>query len=205
MQEYGDILSSAQTEKVVYEKTAAGNRKTVTLICDWDFRASNTPSLGSTSESLPLISASQEQIPGNLCRITLIYETNNQDPESLPSTTYDEQTSMVELPIQQHPSFGSWSSQWDDEKGEFKSDSSKYGITSYIVGSTTVTKTEYFGSQPSSRYSEVGSLEAPGGGYGDSSKWLIIGGGRRKLGDGLYCRETVYLYSAKAYDADIYS
>lgn len=202
--EYGNNLSTAVTEKVVYEKTPTGNRKTVTLTCDWDNRATNTPALGSTSESMPLVSAGQEQLPGNIGRITLIYENTVIDVPSIPSTTYDEQTSSIELPIQQHPSFASWSADWDSEKDAFKPESDKYGVTSYIVGSTVVTKTEYFGSQPSSRYSDVGTLEVPGGGFGGSNQWLIIGTSRRKIGDGLYSRETQYLYSAKAYNTDIY-
>lgn len=203
--DYGDNLNGAIINQIVFERTPTGNRKTVLLTCDWDSRNSNTPDIGDIEEDMLLVSASQEQAQGGLCKITLIYENSVSALADVPSTTYDEDTSYIELSIQQHESFSGWSADWDEEKGEFKPSSDKYGITSFIVGSTVVTKTEYSTSQPSSRYNDVGTLEAPGGGYAGSNNWLIIGCSRRKISDGLYARETKYLYSAKAFNTDLYS
>ncbi len=125
--------------------------------------------------------------------------------EQVPATTYDEQTSYVELDIRQHPNFSTLKATgWDDEKGEFLPTSPHYGVTSYIVGSTQVTVTSYHRSQPSSSYTMVGSRSAPGGGFGGANNWLVIGTSRRKVGENLYAKEIVYLYSAKGWSTAIY-
>jgi hypothetical protein len=125
--------------------------------------------------------------------------------EIVPDTEFSEQTSYVELDIRQHPSFATLkASGWDDEKGEFLPTSQYYGVSGYIVGSTQVTKTSFHRSQPSSDYGLVGSLGAPGGGFGGTNNWLIIGSSRRKVGENLYAKELVYLYSARGWDTTIY-
>lgn len=150
-----------------------------------------------------VVSFQTEPYGGGFYKQTVVTEANA--TQTLPATTYESQGSMTELPIQQHPDFDTWSSEWDEAAGAFKSSSDKYGVTSYIVGSVTVTKTEYFATQPTDRYASVGTLEAPGGSYSGANKWLIIGTARRKVSDTLYTRETQYLYSAKGFDTDIYS
>lgn len=145
-----------------------------------------------------------------LTKQTLTTETKSQiDSETglevVPSTTYDEQTSYVELDIRQHPDFTTLKATgWDEEKGEFLPTSEHYGITSYIVGSTQVTVTSYHRSQPSSSYTLVGTKAAPGGGFGGTNNWLVIGTSRRKVGENLYAKEIVYLYSAKGWSSAIY-
>lgn len=162
--------------------------------------------IGSISGGLRIVNYQNEGFGSGLSKQTIVYEGATTDSlPDVPETTYESQGSMVELPIQQHPDFASWSADWDEEKAAFKPTSTKYGVESYIVGSVTVNKTEYFRTLPSDRYASVGTLEAPGGGYSASGKWLIISTGRSKLQEGLYVRTTSYLYSAKTYDTDIYS
>ncbi|MBE2181508.1 MAG: hypothetical protein IAE97_13665, partial [Chthoniobacterales bacterium] len=190
-----------QTIKTVVTKTKELVSKQIETIYD------TLPSLsvGSMIDGLKVISINDEPFGVGTTKRTVIAEARNGDL-SVPTTTYDESTSYVELDIRQHPDWDStFKDDWDSAKGEFKPESEYFGISSYIVGSTTVTKTEYFSTEPASRYSVVGKLEAPGGGYSGSNNWLIIGGNRRKIGEGLYSRETVYLYSAKGYNSDIYS
>lgn len=207
---YGDSLTGGVTRKITYNLTNTGDQKIEEIYCTWASRTSNTPLIGTTSNGYKLVSAVQEQGDNETCKLTLTWEKPNDtefgEENPIPSTTYDEQTSYTELDIRQHPQFESiFSADWDDENNQFTSSSSLYGVTSYIVGSTVVTKTEYFGSQPSSVYASVGTLDTPGGGYGGAGKWLIIGSSRRKVGDNLYARETQYLYSAKSWNTDIYS
>ena len=202
----GNSLTGGVTRKITYNLTNTGNQKIEEIYCTWASRGSNTPLIGTANgEGYKLVSAVQEQNDNETAKITLTWEAADATTfaegtsNPIPGTTYDEQTSYVELDIRQHPDFASFTG-WDNENKEFTSTSKYYGITSYIVGSTTVTKTEYFGSQPASNYTSVGSLGTPGGGYSGAGKWLIIGSGRRKIGDNLYARETVYLYSAKGFN-----
>jgi len=166
-----------------------------------------THTIGTVVSGLRLSDFQNEPYGGGFTKQTVTY--TGADSESLPAiptTTYESQGTMVELDIRQHPDWDTkFKTHWDDAKGEFKLTSEYRGITSYIVGSVTVTKTEYFSSQPTDRYSSIGTLEVPGGGYSGTNKWLIIGTARRKVGEGLYSRETTYLYSAKGFSTDLYS
>jgi hypothetical protein len=208
---HGSNLNSGVTRKETYNLTNTGDQWSQEIFCNWANRNSNTPQIGSTNSGYILVSAVQEQGDNETCKITLTWEKPNDttfDPETnpIPGTTFDEQTSYTELDIRQHPLFESTLSEdWDEENNQFNSSSSFYGVTSYIVGSTVVTKTEYSGSLPASNYLMVGKLETPGGGYSGGNKWLVIGSSRRKIGDNLYARETQYLYSDKGWDTTIYS
>jgi hypothetical protein len=213
LRSYGNSLNGGVTRKITYNLTNTGNQYIEEIYCNWSSRNSNTPLIGTTNgEGYKLISAQQEQGDNATAKITLTWEkadgTTFAEGTSnpIPATTYDEQTSYTELDIRQHPQFESTlSDDWDEDNNQFNSSSQWYGVTSYIVGSTVVTKTEYFGSQPPSNYQMVGKLDTPGGGYTGANKWLVIGSGRRKIGDNLYARETQYLYSDKGWDTTIYS
>lgn len=167
-------------------------------------------SIGDSVDSEIVTTLERETYGAGLTKQTLSTETRSSidevsGVERVPSTTFDETTSYVELDIRQHPNFASLKSTgWDDEKGEFLPTSKHYGVTSYIVGSTQVTVTSYHRSQPSSGYQSVGGVGAPGGGFGGARNWIVVGSGRRKVGENLFAKEIVYLYSAKGWDADIY-
>lgn len=202
-------ISSGITRKITYNKTTTGNQKIEEIVSTWANREAVTPKIGTESGGYTLTNAIQEQQDAETCKITLTWENtiaDTEEGEDVPSDTYDEDTSYVELDIRQHPKWESdFQSHWDDDQGEFRSTSPYYGITSYIVGTTVVTKTQYFASQPASLYESVGTLSTPGGGFTGTNKWLIIGTSRRKVGDQLFVRETRYLYSAKEYNTTIYS
>lgn len=165
---------------------------------------------GTSTDSGNVVTVENESYGPGLIKQTVTTETKSEIDEQtgleiLPSTTFDEQTSYVELDIRQHPNFASLKATgWDDEKGEFLPSSPHYGITSYIVGSTQVTVTTYHRSQPSSSYALVGTKQAPGGGFGGTNNWLVIGTSRKKSGENLYAKEITYLYSAKGWSSDIY-
>lgn len=162
-----------------------------------------THTIGEALEGLKLVTFTNEPFGGGLIKQTTVYEGADSE---VPATTYESQGSAVELDIRQHPDFETkFKADWDAEKGEFKADSAYWGITSYLVGSVSVTKTTYHASQPTDDYADIGTLAAPGGGYSGTGKWLIIGTSRAKIGEGLYSKSTTYQYSAKGWDEDIYS
>jgi hypothetical protein len=210
---HGNGLTSGVSRKITYNLTNTGNQKIEEIYCNWANRGSSTPLIGTINgEGYKLISAVQEQGDNATAKITLTWEiadsTTFSDGTSnpIPSTTYDEQTSYVETPIQQHPQWeATLSETWDYDAKDWLEGSPYIGVYHFIEGSTTVIKTEYFGSKPASNYLMVGRLELPGGGYVGNNKWLVIGSNRRKIGDNLYARETVYLFKAEGYDTTIYS
>lgn len=201
---YGNSnLPVVQKTTIVIQK----GLKTKTIETAHDSASVPVPTIGSIVSGLKIISYSNEPIGTGLIKQTVVYEGSDSDSTpSIPATTYESQGSMVEVDIRQHEDWATtFVSDWDNEKGEFKPDSEFFGITSFIMGSVTVTKSEYFSSNPSDRYADIGTLEVPGGGYSGTGHWLIIGTGRSKVGEGLYCRQTTYLYSSKAYNTLIYS
>lgn len=206
MHTYGPI--SLIKNGTTIQKSVTGNNNgagviKVTHTCEWEDIDSHTPALNSALSGNPsylLTDVTQEQIPGNLGKLTLTYTATS---EELPATTYNEQSSQVEVPIQEHPDFSDWSSDWDEEAQAFKPSSDKYGITSYIKGSTTVTVTDYFNTKPASEKDSIGKTEAPGGDYGAAAKWLLIAANRSKQGKWWVMQKT-YLYSANDWNSDIY-
>ena len=112
---------------------------TVEIVCNWSDRATNTPALYSAwsgDTAYLLTNATQETMPAALCKVTLTYTAS---ATSTPPTTYSEQTSQVEVPIQQHPNFADWADDWDSVAEAFKPGSSKFGISTFIKGTSTVT------------------------------------------------------------------
>lgn len=161
-------------------------------------------SIGAIVSGLKVINYTNEPYGGGFIKQTVVYE--GAESEELPATTYESQGGAIELDIRQHPDWETtFKADWDENKGEFKPTSAYYGITSYLVGTVSVTKTEYFSSQPDDDYALIGTLAVPGGGYSGAGKWLIIGTSRSKQGEGLYTKQTTYQYSAKEWNADIYS
>ena len=201
-------ISGGVNNKTTYDFSDGLFTLTQELTCDVADKDDFTPALGSTvsegGKTYGLSRATQETLPGGLAKIVLTYTASAFDSGSLPADSYSESTSQLEVDIREHPSFDDWSGDWDDEKGEFKAGTEKYGIRSYIKGTTQVVKTEYFSSKPSSPYANVGKLDSPGSDYGSGDHWLVIGATRQKLGD-IWTRETTYLYSAKEWDDQIYS
>ena len=209
---YGTLTSLTNNTKITITSQTqngtssvnTGGIEVVTIMCDWTERATYVPApLSPLSSGSPflLTNAEIEQLPASLCRITLTYSASAQ---SLPSTTYSEQSSQVEEPIQTHPDFADWADEWDSTNQQFLPSSSKYGITSYIKGSITVTVAVYSSSKPSFGGSNVGTLASPGSDYGSADNWLIIGSNRSLQGS-WWVTTTQYLYSPQAYDSDIYS
>jgi hypothetical protein len=202
MTTYGDanLPITLKTTTVVQEGLTT---KTVEKVHDSDSIPAVT--IGAVVSGLKIINYANEPYGAGLTKQTITYEGADSVGNPLPSTTYDSQGSMVELDIRQHPDWATeFEPDWDADKGEFIPTSPYYGISSYIVGSVTVTKTEYFATQPTDRYEDIGTKETPGGGYTGTNKWLIIGTSRRKVGEALYTRETQYLYSAKGWNTTVY-
>lgn len=180
-----------------------GGTKVKTIVCRWVDREDNTPAPQTPFEDgspYLLTDATQEQMQGGFCRLTLTYTASY---TALPDTTYSEQTSQLEVPIQEHPNFADWEDDWDETEKAFKPGTDKYGITSYIKGSSTVTKVEYFSSRPSHRFDDVGTLDTPGGDYTGSNHYLIIGATRSKQGN-FWTVTTTYQYSKVEFNSDIY-
>ena len=178
-------------------------QKKVELKCDAEDTLEFIPAIGDIDdEGYYFIGAITESQPAGILYVTLNYELTF---TSVPATTYTEKSSAVELDIRQHPLFASTlSTYWDNERAEFKPDSPYYGITSYVVGSTSVVKTEYFADKPSAAYASIGTLSVPGGGYTGDGKWMIVGSTRGR-NNGFWTVETEYVYSAKGYNTTIYS
>lgn len=207
MNEYGTL--TVQKNGQVEQSTISSNFQqiagTITVVqtCDWADRYTYVPTLSSANPdnaAYLLTNYTIEEITGNLAKINLIYTAQ---AETLPATTAVEQSSQVEVDIREHPSFSDWSAEWDSTNQQFLPTSTKYGITSYIRGTTTVTITEYFWSKPSSNRGNIGKTQSPGGDFGDGTNWLVIGS-TRQLQNNLWTRVTTYLYSATAWNADIY-
>jgi hypothetical protein len=72
------------------------------------------------------------------------------------------------------------------------------------VGTTTVTKTEYFDSMPSDNFSNIGKLQSPASAYGDATNWMVMSSTKQQQGY-FWVRVTMYQYSAVAYNSQIYS
>lgn len=200
---HGSTLTEI-VNSTVYDRTESGYTITIVKTCEWAARDTYTPAIGAahpTATAYTLKNAKQEQQPGGFAKITLSYVAAN---DSLPETTVTEQTSQMEVDIQQHPDFAEWEDDWDAENQRFLASSDKAGISSYIVGSTTVTVTTYYSSKPSAPYEDVGKTDSPGGDYGSANNWLVIGATRQKVGN-YWAVEKTYLYSAKAWNTDVYS
>jgi len=209
---YGSLSSVTNNTKEVFTTTTGNGTSNstlsgqvvVTITCNYADRASYTPALNSfypDDSTFIATSVERNRKPGGLCEIVTTYTA---PATELPDTTYTEQSSQIEVDIREHPNFSDWADDWDDDNERFKLSSSKAGIKSYIKGTTTVTVRSYYNSKPSSNRSDIGKIQNPGSDYSGSSNWLMIGSNRSKQGP-IWVKENVYLYSAKAWDSDIYS
>jgi len=117
---YGTLTSLQNNTKITItsqtqngtSSVITGGIEVVTIICDWTAKDTYVPApLSPLTSGSPflLTNAEIEQLPASLCKITLTYSASAQ---SLPTTTYSEQSSQVEEPIQTHPSFSDWAEEF---------------------------------------------------------------------------------------------
>lgn len=135
-------------------------------------------------------------------KLTYVLKQNEQDLPEGSYTTYSESAAAASVPITQHPDFNTLSGTYgyDPNIGLL---GSRFGINTFFKPQVQVTKREFSPTNLSSRYSDIGQREEPGGGYNGASNWLIVGTTRSKAPDG-YTRETTYLHSADEWPSDIY-
>lgn len=204
--QHGSVSGGVST-KTTRRKTLGVYTVTKEITCDVGSVGSLTPSLGSTisdgGKTYFLTESGDETLPGSLSKITLVYSAQGTEDDELPATSYNESVSTMEVDIKLHPDFSDWEDDFDSEKEAFKPGTPKYGITSYLVRTRTVTKSEYFSGDPGGDEADGCTIESPGGGFGGSGKWLNLGSSRSKQGD-IWIRETTYLYSGKGWDSEIY-
>jgi len=212
MNTYGTLTSVTNNTKEVFSTTTNNGTSnstlsavfTVTVTCDWEDRTSYTPALNSAYPSDSAFIATtveRNQKSAGLCEIVTTYTS---PATTLPDTTYAEQSSQVEVDIREHPNFSDWADDWDDDNERFVLSSDKAGIKSYIKGTTTVTVTTYYNSKPSSDRNNIGKIQNPGSDYSGTNNWLLVGCNRSKQGP-IWVMAKTYLYSAKAWNTDIYS
>ena len=181
----------------------------IIVTCDWNDRGTLIPVINSVHPTLTgywLTAINAEELPGSICRATLTYTAQYQ---TLPATTYVEQTSTQQVDIRLHPNFSDWVSYWDATNEEFPqgtiiSGQNFGGVKDFIVGSTTITMTEYFESMPASNHGHIGKLQCPNEAYGTAANWLIVGSTRQQQGY-FWIRETVFEFSAIGWNTQIYS
>jgi hypothetical protein len=146
-----------------------------------------------------------------LCDVTLIYG-------ELPTTKEVDNTSYEEVDVRLHPNYASVTATERREidaallenrapSGLGATATELYGkllsgVTSYIVGTTERTVTEYAWSEPSDVTSDVGTIDAPPGII--SSSWLCVSGGKQQESGGYWSRTKVHRYSARGWDSDLY-
>lgn len=160
-----------------------------------------------------------QQLESNplLCDVTLNYKwaldaQTTADFAQVPSDLVDENDSTSEEPIERHKKFNDNDVFPTDEKifdvnGKFIGftwDSPWFGTTKFVVGSKTVTITQYSLTPFSAVDSRLGKLDNPGHGYGDEGKWLLITGHRGKQGI-YYTLTLTWLYSAIGYVDGLYN
>ena len=192
------------TNNVEFNGTAV-----IIMTCDWADQSSLVPSINSPHPTLTgywLTTVDAEELPGSVCRATLTYTAQY---NSLPATTYVEETSSYRENITQHPSFSTWASYYSQDLGMFPpgtiiSGQNFGGISDYIVGTTSVTKTEYFDSMPSDNFTNIGMLQSPASEYGEDANWMVMSSTKQQQGY-FWIRVTIYQYSALAYNSQIYS
>jgi hypothetical protein len=215
MQSYGADITAAvvtnqnkQTIKVTNNVEFNGTA-VILITCDWNDRSTLVPTINSPHPTLTgywLTTVDAEEMPGSICKATLTYTAQY---NSLPATTFIEESSSYRESITQHPSFSSWASQYNQELGMFPpgtiiSGQNFGGVSDYIVGTTTVTMTEYFDSMPDSNHTLIGQLEVPNEAYGEATNWMITGSTRQQQGY-FWIRVTVFQYSAIGWNTQIYT
>lgn len=185
------VRTSLKTELTINSQLVTSGVITESWQCATSDLATHVPAVNTTyptNANYILTNASVRNLTAALSEYTLTYATNF---DSLPSTTVIEQSSREDIPIKDNPHYDdSWAT-------------SKAGVDHYIGGTTTVTVTEYFDSQPSSNRAHIGKIQSPGGGYSEENGWLVIGTNRQQQGI-FWMRVTTYLFSAIGWDTDIY-
>lgn len=180
---------------------SAGGKVVVEKVCQYADRAANTPALFSAfaDDSNYKLTEVRQERQNTLCKITLTYTydvtADAISTLSTPATTYVEQSSTIEAPITQHPKWkdGTWNEEFNATKDGFLPSSDKHGIESYLVGTCTVTVTNYSITKPSSLRGSIGTIQDPGGDFTGESKWLLIGANRTKQG-GFWAHSKTYLF-----------
>lgn len=203
MQQHGTFTNPTQNirfERVVQNNVTIAGNIIVTLKCDWGSKDSYTPALntsyGGEYSQYVLTNATQQQLPLGIAEIVLTYTSTF---DSLPDPTVVENTSQDRAPIQQNPNFSGWASYWDAANKRFLDGTPMAGVTDYIIGSTTVTVTTYYNSLPAFNPSIIGQLQSPGGDYGTSDNWLVIGNTRQQQNN-FWVVQTTYRYSAAGWN-----
>lgn len=154
------------------------------------------------------------QLPGArsaYCQVVLMYG-------ELPSTREVDNTTYEEVDVRLNPAFSSVTAAERREieaallenrapSGLGATATTLYekllgGVTSYIVGTTERTVTEYSWSEPSDVTSDVGTIDAPPGVI--SSSWLCVSGSKQLEGGGYWSRTKTHRYSANGWDSDLY-
>lgn len=223
---YGTLPTADLNDKVTFScnlprgnsGVSSNGKIVVEKQCNWTDRTSNTPALLSSysaDSTYLLTEATQERLAAGLCKIVLTYSKDISDDTasgaSVPATTYVEQTSRVEVSIKSHPKFrdgvNDWYLEWDFEKDDWDENgafSAKQGKTSYITGVTTIIKTEYSTSKPTSARDDIGKLEEPGNEWTESGHYLLMASNRSKQG-GFWAHQKEYQYSVDEWDSDFYA
>jgi len=189
---YGSISGNWKKEEYSVDKDGYKSY-TRTKHLAWTDGTGDLPASGTAIGTMRLASATKKRLDGNIGEITETYteQGGGYVGAGVPETTWSENSSQMEVDIKLHPNYDE---AWEEDKA---------GVDSYIVGTTTVTKSEYFTSKPSSDRSSLGTRRSPGGDYGSSANWLLIGSNRTKQGE-YWVRSNTYLYSELPWDNDIY-
>jgi len=214
-QTYGTIPTSRKNTRITYSSQLSNGTSSVNtagtleedLECLWADIATNTPAPFSTHPvytSFILVSAEPQMRLLGMANIHFVYQCSY---TGTPSTQYTEQNSSTQAPITEHPSFDDWAAdEIFDDNGQFigfSQSSDKFGIESYIVPASIVTKKEYFTSEPPDERGNIGKTQNPGRDYSGDDNWLVTGS-TRALEGLFWTRTTTYEWSAVAWNSDIY-
>ena len=130
----GTVNGKTKETFVSTNSFVANGSFTQTITCLWTDRTTTAPAINSlypANQHYYLQQIENVELDAGLCEITLTWVT---DFDVLPPATAVEQSSQQEVPIQEHPNFSDWSSDWDAANNQFISTSTKYGISSYLKG-----------------------------------------------------------------------
>lgn len=208
----GQKIGFLRTADERFEKTKDNTTHTVNFVTTWADFPKQCPLYYSEDPQFPglvLTKASAVKHMGSLARVTLVYEAPPFPGGSavIPPPEFSETGSTIEVDIRQHPSFNNETyfpkSEFDEnsDKPPFKKGTSKYGVTAYLVGSGTCSYTEWFLSTPAPNLR--GIIATPPN-KTEVGHWLRVSSEINKNGQ-FWSRRDTYMFSAKAWDTDIYS
>ena len=184
----------------------------------------NLPDIGQAPEEFPLcgfVSATARQItPGVLCEVQALFQQiTSATGDSTPATTSAESGSTIRESITKHPKFADvdnhWQQWWNPNTKAFDPNYTAIpytaaampdyliGLTDFVVGSSTVSVTDYFDGEPSSIKSLLGTIGTPPG-ASESGYYLIISGSVNKSGK-WWTRTLIYQYSSLLIPTQVYS